>query len=83
MSARMVVKKKTEAILKAIGVYLAFNAIALIGAYIAWLGFTSPVGRWLELNKPTKPYVPGTLFVLQIFPLMIAYYYYRDKVKRG
>lgn len=76
------VKKKTKAVLSAIGVYLAFNAATFGGAYILWRVFTSPVGQWLEINKPTKPYVPGSLLVLQIFPLMIAFYYYRDKVKR-
>jgi hypothetical protein len=80
---RTVVKKKPEAALKAVGVYLAINALIFGGAYIVrWL-FSSSIGHWLEIDKPTKPYLPGSLIVLQIFPVMIAYYYYRDKVKRG
>ena len=73
--------KKTEAILKAIGVYLGSNALSFGSAYILWLVFTSPVGQWLDLNKPTKPYVPGSLILLQFIPIMIAIEYYRDKVK--
>lgn len=80
---RTVVKKKTEAALKAIGLYLAMNGFILGAAYILrWL-FTSRIGHWLEIDKPTKAYVPGFLLVYQIVLLMIAILYYRDQVKRG
>lgn len=73
--------KKKEAILKAIGVYLGANALSFGVAWIMWLVFTSPVGRWLELNKPTEPSVPGSFLLLQFIPIMIAITYYRNKVK--
>lgn len=75
-------KKKTEAALKAMGVYLAFNAFTFGSAYILHRLATSSIGHWLEIDKPTKPYVPGSLLVMQNFPLMIALLYYRDKVTR-
>ena len=74
--------KKAEAALKAVGIYLAFNALVFGGAYIVrWL-FYSRLGHLLEIDKPTKPYVPGTMLMLQIIPLTLAFFYYRDKVKR-
>lgn len=75
-------KEKTEAILKAIGVFLASDALIFGGAYILrWL-FRSSIGHWLEIDKPTRPYVPGTFFAMQIFVAMIAILYYREEVRR-
>ena len=67
----------------AIGLYLAMNGFIFVAMYILrWL-ITSRVGHWLEIDKPTKAYVPGFFLVYQIILLMMAIFYYRDQVKRG
>lgn len=76
-------KEKPKAVLTAIGIYLAFNAALLVLRYIYLWFSDSSIAHWLEIDKPTKPYVPGTFLMLQIFPLMIAYAYYRNKTRRG
>ncbi|HEU4768153.1 MAG TPA: hypothetical protein VFS77_12290, partial [Pyrinomonadaceae bacterium] len=69
-------KEKSKAALTAIGIYLAFNAAVFgLGYMMRWFSDSS-IGHWLEIDKPTKPYVPGVFYILQIIPLMIAYMYY-------
>ena len=81
--SRRGLSRKTRAAVKAIGLYLALNAFAFGAAYILVWFFKSPVGHWLELDgKPARPYVPGTIWVGQIFLLIQAFLYYRDEVKR-
>jgi hypothetical protein len=78
----MVVTKKTEAILKAIVIYLALNAFVYGAIYIVlWLA-RSPAGQWLEVNKSVKPYSPAYWFLLQFGMLLSAYSYYRYKMKQ-
>jgi hypothetical protein len=76
------VKKKREAALMAIGLYLALNVFIFGGAYLLHWLFSSSIGHWLQIDRPTKPYVPGSFIVMQIFPLIIAIAYYRERVKR-
>lgn len=47
----MVVTKKTEAILKAVGIYLALNALVYGGTYILLLVVTSPIGSGWRLTN--------------------------------
>ncbi|HET6854062.1 MAG TPA: hypothetical protein VFH46_17285 [Pyrinomonadaceae bacterium] len=76
-------KKKSEAALKAICVYLAINALMFGGGYVSRWIYGSSFGHWLEIDKPYKPPVPGGRVILQIFALIVALFYYRDQVKRG
>ena len=78
----MAVTKKTEAILKAIGVYLALNVVVYGGIYIVLWMARSPVGQWLELNKSSKPDTPAYGYLLQFAMLLSAYTYYRHKMNR-
>ena len=78
----MPVNKKAEVFLKTLGLYLAMNACIFAGVYIIPWILSSPVGRSLELNKPTKPYVPGTILVAQIFLLLFAYAVCRDTTQQ-
>ena len=73
--------KKTDAALKAIGIFVTMNVGVFGCAYIIYLVFTSPVGRWLELNRRNKPYLPGTIWLLEVFLLIGCFLYYREKVK--
>jgi hypothetical protein len=76
------VKTKTDVAVQTIGLYLAMNAIVFAGVYIlSWI-YSLPVGRWLELNRPNKPYVPGTIFVAEIFLLLMAYAVCRDTTQQ-
>jgi hypothetical protein len=76
------VKKKSEAALKAVCVFVAVNAFMFGGGYVLrWLN-SSSIAHWLEIDKPVKPSVPGCLFILQIFALIVAFFYYQDKVSR-
>ena len=73
--------KKSEAAIKAICLYLGMNAFIIVAVYVLrWL-FTSRIGHWLEIDRPAKPYVPGFFLIYQIFLLMVAIFYYREKVK--
>jgi hypothetical protein len=72
----MVMTKKKEAIVKAIGLYLGGNAAWIIGYYLA------VVREWMGI-RGWKPIPPSYPYVIQIFLLAFALAYYRDKVKRG
>jgi divalent metal cation (Fe/Co/Zn/Cd) transporter len=63
--------KKKEAVLKAIGIFLAINAVLI---------FVHSVGRWLEI-RPIKPSPPGFIFVAEGLLVLMAIQYYRRKVK--
>ena len=67
---RTVVKKRTEAILKAIGVFLGVNAFVFAGAFIR---------GWLEIKPRPSPL--GFIFVAEGLLLLVAIQYYRRKVK--
>lgn len=68
-------KLKTEAALKAIGIVLGMNVIVFAIRFIA---------RWIGLKPGVDyraTYTPGGIYVMQIAFLMLAFFYYRSKVK--
>lgn len=75
------VTTKTKILLKSFGVFLAVDALMFGSAYIAYRLATSSIGRWLEVDKPTLHSPAGLLYVVHLAPLMIAFFYYRDKMK--
>ena len=76
------VKKKLKTALQALGLLLLMNAgIAAFLFIMRWV-FTSRFGVWLELNKRNRPYVPGTIYFAEFFLVVIAVWWYLDKVKR-
>ncbi|HET8671374.1 MAG TPA: hypothetical protein VFM05_12330 [Candidatus Saccharimonadales bacterium] len=67
-------KKKTEAALKAIGVFIAMNAVAASLVFILrWLG--------IKPGVDLRPMPVGTIWLSEIFMLILAIQYYRHKVK--
>jgi len=74
--------KKKEAVLKAISLFLGINALVVCSIVVGRWFLRSSLAHWLEMDKPTKPYVPGTLILLELFLLIGLVLHYREKVKR-
>ena len=76
--------QKTEALLKAAGLFLLVNACAFAFLFMfRWFAFSS-IGKWLEMNRPIKdPGPKGSLVVhlilFQVAVLTLAVLYYRNK----
>ena len=76
--------KKTEALLKSIGLFVLLNACVFCFLFMfRWFAFSS-IGKWLEMNRPIKDPGPKGSFVvivilIQFAMLMCAVLYYRNK----
>jgi hypothetical protein len=56
-------------------------AFVWVAVHILRWVITSSIGHWLEIDKPTRDYVPGFFYVYQIVLLVCAFFIYRDLVK--
>lgn len=76
-TSREGLSRNGEAALKAIGLTLAMNVgVVVIGFILYWVKISS-IAHWLEIDKPTKPYVPGSIAVAEILLLVFLFWYFR------